>query len=110
MNKGNYNHKTTEVLIYVMGGIGVLFALGSILPFQPLAFLMLCAAPLVFSILFMITKNPIFGLLYTILFIANRSNLFTGGFLLIPMIITLGMILFFADVVYRSYVRWKEVK
>ncbi len=111
MERYKYNHKTTDVLIYVMGGIGVLFSLGGIFAGGIPGMILLFALPLFLSIMFMVQKNPIYGILYTILFVVNRSNLFFGitGNLLARIIVII-QLLFFVHVSIRSYYKWKELK
>ncbi len=106
----HYYHERTETLIKIMGVLGILLALAGLFTGDIAAFVMLGALPLSFSILFMVTKKPIFGLLYTILFAVNRSNILLGQGLLLAWIITVGLLVFFSIVVYRSYVRGKHIK
>lgn len=106
----HYYHERTETLIKIMGVLGILLALGGLFTGDIAAFVMLGALPLSFCILFMVTKKTIFGLLYTILFAVNRSNILLGRGLLLAWIVTVGLLVFFSIVVYRSYVRGKDIK
>ena len=109
--KSTYNHAVTDVCIYIMGGLGIYLALGSVLSGSLIGILMLGIIPAFLSIMFMVFKHPIYGILYTISFIYNRSNMFTdiNAYPIVYVMVIL-LILFFADVDYRSYVKWKEQK
>ncbi|MBO4981263.1 MAG: hypothetical protein J6C84_05135 [Lachnospiraceae bacterium] len=109
--KEKYNSVITERLIYIMGGIGLLFAAGGLLAGNLIGIVILGILPVFLLVMFMLFKHPVYGILYTILFVYARSNLlFTLNVYWPVTVVIIGLLLFFVHVDYRSYVRWKELK
>lgn len=63
--------------------------------------------PLISSILFMVVKHPIFGIICTISFISNRILLFFGEGTLLALFIISLIIGYYVYVVYLSIKDWK---
>lgn len=108
-NNKSYNTVKTDILIYIMGVIGIIFSIGG-LGAGLAGTVMLFLIPMILCIMYMIFKHPVYGIFYTFLFVYNRSNIFfemQGNML--AYIFGLAIVAFFADVSYRSYAKWKEI-
>lgn len=97
MNKQNYESNRQ---IIIMGIISIFFSLLTGAPNIQML-LIICLIPLVSSILFIITKHPVFGIICTAFFFLNRIATFTRGTLLSTIII-LGITAYFVYVDYLS--------
>ena len=90
--------------IIIMSIIGIIRSLfGLLLLGKPAAFLMLGVLPMMSIILFLASKNPIFGCIYTVLFCINRLEILWKGTLLAKVGIFL-MIEYFVYVDYKEYI------
>lgn len=91
-----------------MGVLSILFSLLTAAP-NALAVLFVGGVPLVFSILFLIMKHPVFGAVCTLCFFINRIETFTEGTLLSTVVI-LVLTGYFAYTTYMSNKDWKQRK
>lgn len=93
--------------IIIMGIIGIVFSLLGFLATNMYALVFLVSIPLGCSIMFMITKHPAYGIVYTVLFLLNRI---TPKGTLVGYIIIFAFTAFFIYVDRQSILRMKELK
>lgn len=99
--------KKVDLLIKIMGFIGIVFSMLGLFATQKIAIWMLVILPFACIVLFMITKHPSFGFAYTALFILNRLGP-NGTLASYALIIALSAFFIYVD--RQSVLRWKEVK
>ena len=79
----------------IIGGVFALLPLISWSMHSIIAILMLVVIPLGCCILFWITEQPAFGIIYTVLFFLNRISVFIGGGNFLAAIIIILLLLYF---------------
>lgn len=104
MDTEKKNFKSNKHII-IMSILSIFFSLLTGAP-SVYALLIISLLPLVCSILFLIKKNPVFGIVCTIFFFLNRIATFTRGTLLATIII-LAITAYFVYVNYLSIQDWK---
>lgn len=95
----------TQKHMRIMGILSLIFSLTTAAPIE-LIFI-LGIVPLICSIIFLIKKHPVPGIICTVFFFMNRIETFTEGTALSTIII-LGITAYFIYVNYLSIQLWKE--
>lgn len=93
--------------IKIMGGISLFFSLMTGAP-EPVMLLVVALPPTMASVLFLMNRRPIWGVICTVFFFANRSD-FSKGTLLSAAII-IAITLYFAYVTYMSFLDREATK
>lgn len=99
------DNSKTQKNIKRMSVLGIILSVFAMLGTGSMkAFIILGALPLLCSLVFLIKKNPVFGIAYTVLFFVNRISILLGGLLLARV----GIVLILVYFIYVDYISMRE--